>query len=69
MRTLRGDESRVGRNPDAHHIAPVRAFVETPVTTERDAHYLDNLASLCIGCHRRAEFGGVSESRLQATIG
>jgi hypothetical protein len=30
----------LGRNPDIHHIVPVRAFVETPVTAEFDVHYL-----------------------------
>lgn len=58
----------LGRNPDVHHIVPVRAFLETPVTTERDAHYPDNLVSLCITCHRRAEFGRVPVSRLRAAI-
>jgi 5-methylcytosine-specific restriction endonuclease McrA len=56
----------LGRNPDVHHIVPVRAFLETPVTTERDAHYPANLASLCPSCHRRAEFGGVGAARLRA---
>lgn len=55
----------LGRNPDVHHIVPVRAFVETPVTTERDAHYLENLVSLCIDCHRKAEFGHISRERLE----
>lgn len=56
----------LGRNPDVHHIVPVRAFVETPVTAEFDAHYLGNLASLCPACHRSAEFGGVAPARLRA---
>lgn len=59
------DSEDLGRNPDVHHIVPVRAFVENEATTIRDAHYLENLVSLCIGCHRRAEFGHISSTRLQ----
>lgn len=59
-------EDELGRNPDVHHVVPVRRFVETPVTTERDAHYLENVVSLCPGCHRRAEFGRVSAERLRS---
>lgn len=59
----------MGRNPDVHHVVPVRAFVETPATTERDAHYLGNVVSLCIGCHRKAEFGRISRERLAAAVG
>lgn len=55
----------LGWNPDVHHIVPVRRFVETPVTTVRDAHYLENLVSLCIDCHRKAEFGHISRKRLR----
>lgn len=55
----------LGRNPDVHHIVPVRRFVETPVTTERDAHYLANVVSLCIECHRKAEHGHVPVERLR----
>lgn len=51
--------AELGRNPDVHHVVPVRAFVETPVTVEADAHYLENLVSLCPSCHRRVEFGDV----------
>lgn len=61
--------AEIGRNPDVHHIVPVRAFLETPVTTERDAHYPSNLACLCPSCHRRAEFGGVPRARVRAAIG
>lgn len=59
------DAEELGRNPDVHHIVPVRAFVESPVLVERDAHTLDNVASLCPSCHRRAEFGGVSRAELR----
>ncbi|MGM0604196.1 MAG: HNH endonuclease [Halobacteriota archaeon] len=56
------------RNPDVHHIVPVRAFIETPATTVQDAHYLENLISLCIACHRKAEFGKLSRSELERSI-
>lgn len=56
----------LGRNPDVHHVVPVRAFVEHPALTERDAHSLENVVSLCIDCHRKAEFGRISRRRLQA---
>jgi len=59
----------LGRNPDVHHIVPVRAFVETPVLTEQDAHTLDNVVSLCPACHRRAEFGHVSREELRWRVG
>lgn len=58
----------LGRNPDVHHIVPVRAFVETPATAEADAHYLENVVSLCPACHRKAEFGYVARERLEAAI-
>lgn len=58
----------LGRNPDVHHIVPVRTFVETPVTTERDAHHLGNVVSLCIGCHRKADFGLISRRQLRHLI-
>ncbi|MFQ3320213.1 MAG: hypothetical protein ACI80F_002290 [Natronomonas sp.] len=59
-------KEELGRNPDVHHIVPVRAFVETPATTEIDAHYLKNVVSLCPACHRKAEFGRVSREVLVA---
>ncbi len=58
----------LGRNPDVHHIVPVRAFVETPVTTVEDAHYLENLISLCGSCHRKAEFGAIDRTVLSSAI-
>ena len=58
----------LGRNPDVHHVVPVRAFVETPATTEADAHYLGNVVSLCPSCHRKAEFGHVPRERLEAAV-
>jgi 5-methylcytosine-specific restriction endonuclease McrA len=61
-------KEELGRNPDVHHIVPVRAFVETPVTTEADAHYLENVVSLCPSCHRKAEFGHIDRARLEAVV-
>lgn len=58
-------KEELGRNPDVHHIVPVQAFVETPVTTESDAHYLENVVSLCPSCHRKAEFSNVDRDLLR----
>lgn len=58
-------KAELGRNPDVHHIVPVRAFVETPVTTESDAHYLENVVSLCPACHRKTEFSNVDRDLLR----
>lgn len=59
-------KEELGRNPDVHHIVPVRAFIETPVTAAFDAHYLENVVSLCPPCHRRAEFKNISPDRLRS---
>jgi 5-methylcytosine-specific restriction endonuclease McrA len=63
------DAAELGRNPDVHHIVPVRAFVESAVLIENDAHTLDNVVSLCPSCHRTAEFGGVSRRELRWKAG
>lgn len=63
------DAEELGRNPDVHHIVPVRDFVESPVLSIEDAHTLDNVVSLCIACHRRAEFGHLSKSELRWRAG
>lgn len=63
------DADDLGRNPDVHHVVPVRTFVESPILVERDAHTLDNVVSLCPACHRRAEFGGVSRAELRHRAG
>ncbi|AEM55672.1 conserved hypothetical protein [Haloarcula hispanica ATCC 33960] len=59
----------LGRNPDVHHIVPVRLFAAMPALAVRDAHTLDNVVSLCPGCHRRAEFGHVSRAELRWRAG
>ena len=55
----------LGRNPDVHHIVPVREFLRIPVLTVADAHTLDNVVSLCVGCHRKADGGRVTRERLR----
>lgn len=62
-------EEEIGRNPDVHHIIPVRAFIESDRYRKEDAHYPENVASLCIGCHRKADFGKISKARLRFQIG
>jgi len=42
----------IGREPDVHHIEPVREF-DDPA----DAHQLDNVVCLCRSCHRTVESG------------
>lgn len=59
----------LGRNPDVHHIIPVRAFERSDRHDERDAHRLENVVTLCVGCHRGADFGHVSRARLRFLAG
>jgi hypothetical protein len=59
----------LGRNPDVHHIVPVRRFVDSPTLTQRDAHTLDNVVCLCSACHRRVEFGEHSRAELRWRAG
>lgn len=62
-------QEELGRNPDVHHIIPVRWFIESDEHTREDAHYLENVISLCIGCHRKADFGKISRDDLRTRIG
>ncbi len=62
----RGD---IGRNPDVHHIVPVRTFVEAEGAEKRDAHVLRNVVSLCLACHRRADFGRPTKIVLKRLVG
>jgi 5-methylcytosine-specific restriction endonuclease McrA len=48
------DESEIGRNPDVHHITPIREF-----DNYNDAQELDNLITLCPSCHKKVEHGTV----------
>lgn len=61
-------KSDLGRNPDVHHIAPVRIFDDLERLDVEDAHFLDNVISLCISCHRKAEFGKVEPAMLRQAI-
>ncbi|WP_435179646.1 HNH endonuclease [Halorussus sp. AFM4] len=47
----------IGRNPDVHHVEPVRNFERT-----QRAHTLDNVIALCRSCHRNVEAGNASVS-------
>ncbi len=58
----------IGRNPDVHHIVPVRWFIESNDHTKTDAHFLDNVISLCIACHRKADHGKIAKQRLRSLI-
>ncbi|MEF8851854.1 MAG: HNH endonuclease [Haloarculaceae archaeon] len=62
------DPDELGRNPDVHHIVPVRIFAEAGRHDKTEAHDLDNVVTLCPGCHRRAEFGTVATNRLRRAI-
>ncbi len=59
----------ISRNPDVHHIVPVRVFAESDGCEKTDAHRLDNVISLCLPCHRKADFGQVSKERLWGELG
>lgn len=58
----------LGRNPDVHHIIAVRMFEEDEDRRVADAHVHDNLVTLCIGCHRKADFGHIPASELRALV-
>ncbi|USZ73408.1 hypothetical protein NGM15_13265 [Natronosalvus halobius] len=48
---------------------PVRAFAEADGVSRADAHVLENVVSLCLPCHRRAEFSQISVETLRADAG
>lgn len=58
----------IGRNPDVHHIVPVRDFVEAPLMSRADAHRLVNVVTLCPSCHRRADAGKIREQELVSLL-
>lgn len=60
--------SEIGRNPDVHHTVTVRRFAEADDLDVEDAHRLDNVVSLCVECHRRADFGKIPAEALRETI-
>lgn len=61
-------KEELGRNPDVHHIVPVRTFVETPGAEKTDAHAPRNLVTLCVACHRRADFGRPTKAELKQVV-
>ncbi|MFC7047171.1 HNH endonuclease [Halobacteriaceae archaeon GCM10025711] len=58
----------LGRNPDVHHITPIRTYIESEEHALEDAHRLDNVVSLCSSCHRKAEFGKIPKDELRSMI-
>ena len=58
----------IGRNPDVHHIVPVRAFASAEDSERTDAHRLANVVSLCVDCHRRADVGAIPTATLRSTV-
>ena len=62
------DRETLGRNPDVHHIVPVRRFIAARDRMKADAHTLDNLITLCPKCHRNADVGNISQSTLRALL-
>lgn len=48
------DRDEIGRNPDVHHVQPVRSFDDP-----EDAHTMENVITLCRSCHRLAEEGTI----------
>lgn len=61
-------KEEIGRNPDVHHIVPVRVFAAARGFTKADAHYEENVVSLCIDCHRKADFGVIPKARLLSYV-
>jgi hypothetical protein len=61
-------KEEIGRNPDVHHIIPVRVFAAARGFTKADAHYKENVVSLCIACHRKADFGAIPKERLRSSV-
>lgn len=58
----------IGRNPDVHHIVPVRTFEQSETHDLTDAHFLTNVVSLCQSCHRKADFGDIEQRSLLDAI-
>jgi endogenous inhibitor of DNA gyrase (YacG/DUF329 family) len=61
-------KEEIGRNPDVHHIVPVRVFAGAEEYEKEDAHFLDNVVSLCVDCHRKADFGAIPKERLRSSV-
>lgn len=58
----------LGRNPDIHHIVPVRWFTDSNDHAREDAHTLDNVIALCPSCHKQAESGNISKATLRSLL-
>ncbi|WP_226012482.1 HNH endonuclease [Halomicrobium salinisoli] len=54
------EKEDIGREPDVHHITPVREFDDP-----QEAHTLDNLVALCPKCHSNAEWGNIPDSDIR----
>jgi DEAD/DEAH box helicase domain-containing protein len=63
-----GAPERTGRQHDVHHLLPFREFDYVAGRNDRylQANELDNLITLCSGCHRLAEAGQAMRSVLAA---
>ncbi len=62
-------KEEIGRNPDVHHIIWVRVFVESDTHEKADAPSLENVVSLCVTCHRKADFGHIPRTELHSVVG
>lgn len=60
--------NEIGRNPDVHHIVPVRAFVDVEGAEVGDAHAVENLICLCVSCHRNADVGNIGKAALRELV-
>lgn len=47
----------------------MRVFVEADGYEKTDAHELRTVVSLCLACHRKADFGRLSRARLWESVG
>jgi hypothetical protein len=45
-------KEEIGREPDVHHVEPIRTFDDS-----QEAHRMDNVICLCRSCHRRGRRG------------
>lgn len=61
-------KAELDRNPDVHHLLPVRLFAEAERLNVSDAHYLENVVSLCPRCHRNVESGDLTPAALRSLI-
>lgn len=55
------ERAEIGREPDVHHLDPVREFDDP-----QEAHTIDNVVALCPSCHRYAEIGAIPEAEIRS---